>query len=176
MSVGVPTLLLTGTVGAGKTSVAEEISTLLYEIDVPYACIDLDWLCQLYPAPPHDPFNDELMFANLAAVWENFRSRAPKYLVLARVLESRKELRRYQRMIPEAEIIVARVVASEATIQQRLRHREAGSFFEPLWERSRELTKILDSANAEDFVVSNNGRSLRYVALEVLERLGWPRP
>lgn len=176
MNVIVPTLLLTGTVGVGKTSVAEEISTILYEIDVPHACIDLDWLCQLYPAAAHDPHNQALMFANLAAVWENFRRRAPRYLVLARVLESRAELRRYQEAIPEAAITVVRVVASEATIQQRLRQREVGSFFDPLWKRSRELEKILDSAGADDFRVSNDGRPLRQVAKEVLERVDWPRP
>ena len=176
MNAVLPTLLLTGTVGAGKTSVAEEISNLLYEIDIPHACIDLDWLCQLHPAAAHDPHHQTLMFANLTAVWKNFRRRAPRYLVLARLWESRAELRQYQQAIPEAAITVVRVVASEATIQQRLRQREVGSFFDPLWNRSRELEIILDSAGADDFEVSNDGRPLRQVAKEVLERVNWPRP
>lgn len=172
----VPSVLLTGTVGAGKTSVAEEISTLLYEIHAPHVCIDLDWLCQGYPAPPDDPYNEALMFANLAGVWANFRTGNPRYLVLARVLESRKELRRYEKAIPEARMTVVRLVASEATIEQRLRRREVGSFLPPLWTRSKELTGILNRAAAEDFSVSNDGRPLREVALEVIQRLGWPRP
>jgi len=106
MKAGIPTVLLTQTVGAGKTSVAEEISTLLQEAKVSHACLDLDWLCQLYPAPDDDPHNQALMFANLAAVRQNFRRRAPTYLVLARVLESRAELRRYQKAILEAAITV----------------------------------------------------------------------
>jgi adenylylsulfate kinase-like enzyme len=39
-------LLLTGTVGAGKTSVADALGDLLTEAAVPNAVLDLDWLCR----------------------------------------------------------------------------------------------------------------------------------
>lgn len=172
----IPTVLLTGTVGAGKTAVAEEISTLFYEADVPHAAIDLDWLCQLYPAPPGDPYCQELMFRNLAAVWPHYRDGGARYLILARVLESRGQLPRYEEAVPGAAITVVRVTASEGEVERRLAGREVGSFFDPLWRRSRELSAILDAAGAEDLVVSNDGRPVREVALEVLRRLGWPRP
>lgn len=47
----VPTLLLTGTVGSGKTAIADEISVLLEEAGVRHAVIDVDRVCQLYPPP-----------------------------------------------------------------------------------------------------------------------------
>jgi hypothetical protein len=36
-----------------------------------------------------------------------------------------------------------------------------------------ELERILDEARLEDFIVSNDDRPVREVALEVLERAGW---
>lgn len=45
-------LLITGTVGAGKTSVAEAAGDLLVSSGVPNAVIDMDWLCQAGPRPP----------------------------------------------------------------------------------------------------------------------------
>ena len=38
-------LLVTGSVGAGKTAVLLALGELLAERDEPYALVDLDWLC-----------------------------------------------------------------------------------------------------------------------------------
>lgn len=169
----IPTVLFTGTVGSGKTAVVEEVVTLLREQEIPHAAIDLDWLCQVYPPPPADPYNEDLMLSNLSAIWDNLRKARPDRLVLARVIEDREHLTRYQHAIPEAEIIVVRVLASERTILERLRRREIGSYFEPTSARSRELDSILHKAQVEDFAVSNDGHSIREVAMEVMGRLGW---
>lgn len=106
-----PTLLVTGTVGAGKTTVADEVAVLLGEQRIPYALIDLDWLCQLYPAPPEDRFREELMFRNLSAIWPNYRNEGVDYLVLANVIEETAHLERYEAAVPEADITVVRVTA-----------------------------------------------------------------
>lgn len=172
----VQTLLVSGTVGAGKTALADEVAVLLNEQQIPHALIDLDWLCQLYPAPPEDRFRDDLMFRNLAAIWPHYRDIGVDYLVLARVIEDPAELERYQQAIPEAEIKVVRVTAPPDLIQQRLVQREVGSFYGRAWQRSQELTQALDSIDIESIVVENDGRSIREVALEVLGNLDWPTP
>ncbi len=172
----IPTVLVTGTVGSGKTSVADEIAVLLHEQSLSYALIDLDWLCQAYPAPKDDPYREELMLKNLAAMWPNYRAEGIRYLVLARVIENRDHLDRYREAIPEAVITVVRVVAPPEVIQARLRNREIGSFYDHLWRRSQELSSILGEAAVEDFTVSNDRRPVRDVALEALTRLGWPIP
>jgi len=172
----IPMVLVTGTVGSGKTSVADEIAVLLHEQSLPYALIDLDWLCQTYPAPKDDPYREELTLKNLAAIWPNYRPEGVRYLVLAGVIEDRDHLDKYREAIPEADISVVRVVAPPEVIQERLRKREVDPFYEPRWERSQELSSILDSAGVEDFTVSNDQRPIREVAIEVLTRLGWPTP
>ena len=40
----VPTLLITGTVGVGKSTVAADISDVLAELKIPNAAVDLDAL------------------------------------------------------------------------------------------------------------------------------------
>lgn len=172
----VPTLIVTGTVGSGKTAVADEVAVLLHEQQLRHGLIDLDWLCQLYPAPPEDRFRDDLMFRNLSAVWPNYRNQGVDYLVLARVIEDPGELVRYRTAIPEADISVVRVVAPPELVQQRLRQREVGSFFGRAWQRSQELSTILDTAGIEGFTVSNDERPVREVATELMEKLGWPTP
>ena len=63
----VPTLVLTGTVGAGKTMIAEAISELLRERGIRHALIELDRLGQMYPPlDADDPFDLSLALRNLA--------------------------------------------------------------------------------------------------------------
>lgn len=162
--------------GAGKTAVADEVAVLLNEQELPHALIDLDWLCQLYPAPPEDRFRDELMFKNLAAIWPNYRAIGVDYIVLARVVEDPAEFERYRVAIPEADIQVVRVVASHETIQKRLKRREVGSFYGRAWARSQELSEALDAVALESFTVDNDSRPVREVALELMTKLGWPTP
>lgn len=172
----VPTILVTGTVGSGKTAVADEIAVLLYEQSIQHALIDLDYLCQLYPAPAEDPYREELMLRNLAAIWPNYRGEGLEYLVLARVIEHREHLSRYKAVIPEADIRVVRVHAPSTLVQERLRRREVGSFYDHLWRRSQELSEILDRAQVEDFSVTNDERPVRDVAKDAMSLLGWPVP
>ncbi len=172
----IPALIVSGTVGAGKTTVVEEISVLFEELGIAHFCLDLDWLCQLYPRSDDDPHNMGLMHANLAGIWQNVRLRSPSYLLFARVVESPEELIQYQATIPESDFTVVRVIASPSTIEPRLHGREIGSYFDKMWARSQELAGILDVAAIEAFTVNNDGRPVREVAIEILTKLGWPRP
>jgi adenylylsulfate kinase len=172
----VPTVLVTGSVGSGKTAVADEIAVLLHEQAIPHALLDLDRICQAYPAPADDPYRHELMLKNLTTIWPNYRAEGIHYLVLARVIEDRDDLARYREAIPEADTQVVRVPAPPELVRERLEKREVGSFYDHLWQRSQELSLILDEAEVEDLVVSNDERPVREVAAEIMTKLGWPTP
>ncbi len=116
------------------------------------------------------------MFRNLSAIWPNYRAEGVDYLVLARVIEDRQQLRRYNNVIPEANIQVLRVLAPPNLVQERLRRREVGSFYDHLWRRSQELSEVFDRAQVEDFSVTNDERPVREVAKEAMTLLGWPLP
>jgi len=65
--------IISGSVGVGKTSVAEEISEILKSKSIPHAYVDLDNLSHAYPRPQKDPFHFTLGMKNLTAVWRNFK-------------------------------------------------------------------------------------------------------
>lgn len=116
--MSVPTLLVTGTVGVGQTTVAAEINDVLAALSVPNAAIDLDALVWQWPSS--SKWNSGLMFENLASLWPNYQPHGATHLVLARVVEDRAELDRYRRAVPGAVITVCRLTAPEPVCLSRL--------------------------------------------------------
>jgi hypothetical protein len=170
--MSVPVLLISGTVGSGKSTIAAEINDLLAERNIPNAAVDLDALVWQWPST--SPWNNDLMFENLAAMWPNYRAHGAERLVLARVLEDRAELDRYRTVIPDAQITVCRLVARQSLREQRLRDRmPPGPSLDWHLARTIDLETILEQHGLEDFVVENGERSVRDVAIEVLVRSGW---
>lgn len=169
----VAVLLITGSLGAGKSAVAQEVTNVLAERGLPLAFVDLDALTELYPRPENDRFNTRVMLENLESVWENYAREGAKALVLARVLEDMRELEDYAGVIPGAAITVVRLTASTPTMVDRLNVREAGSAREWPVARADALAKQLEADDIGHFVVKNEDKSLRVVADEVLRLTGW---
>jgi hypothetical protein len=119
-------LIISGTIGAGKSQIADEISWLLERRNIRHGLVDLDHLANLNPVPDNDPCNRRLARQNLAEVWRNYLARGATRLVIAWVLESREALAGFQEAIPKAEICVIRLVASTGVVAERLRRREVG--------------------------------------------------
>ena len=170
--VVVPTLLISGTTGVGKSTVAAEINDVLADLKVPNAAVDLDALVWQWPSTSE--WNGDLMFENLASLWPNYQARGVTRLILARVLEDRTELARYRAAVPGAEITVCRLTAPEAVRLRRLHERmPPGPSRDWHLGRTVELEHILGQHACEDFAVENDDRPVRDVALEVLVRAGW---
>ena len=168
----VPTLLITGTTGVGKSTVAAEINDQLAARKVPNAAVDLDALVWQWPST--SPWNADLMFENLASIWPNYQSHGATHLVLARVQTDRAELDRYRAAIPGAEITVCRLVAPEAMRVKRLHGRmPRGPSLDWHLKRTAVLESELKKLKVEDFVVENGNRLASEVALEVLAVAGW---
>lgn len=170
-SAAVPVLVLSGSVGVGKTAVLIEIHDILSGLSVSHACVERDALT--YSWPERGRFNDVLALRNLESVWTNFRDAGARRLVIAGVIERADDLEGYRQAIPGAAITTCRLVASEATRLARLRSREHGSGLDWHLHRTLELERILHAAQVEDFVVTNEHQPLRAVAAEVLVRAEW---
>jgi thymidylate kinase len=170
----VSTLILTGTIGVGKTTLAESISDLLLSAGIRYGFIDLDGLGQLYPAPdPADPHNMGLQLKNLASIWGNYLAAGIERAVIAATLESRDQFDMLRAALPEAEITLLRVSARQETVEARIKARNHGALLEDFLKRTEALAQTIASAFAEAPVIDNDGPPPGELAQSVLEILGW---
>jgi len=119
-AVHVPVLLVTGSVGVGKTSVAEALSGLLTAERIPHALANMDWLRYYYPLSEHDPYNTALGLRNLGVVWTNYHAAGAHCLIITTVVEARADVLAVQTVIPGAAVFVVRLRASLPTILRRL--------------------------------------------------------
>jgi adenylylsulfate kinase len=164
-------LLVSGTIGAGKSTVLDEIHTQLCAAEVAHACVDVDALRLSWP--PHGRFNEAVAMENLGSVWRNFRAAGASRLVVAAVVERHEDVAALQRALDSGRPTICQLQASEATRLARIRARELGSALAWHLARTTELQAILDGAALADFVVSNDGRAVQEVAAEVLRRADW---
>ncbi|MEP6999109.1 MAG: adenylyl-sulfate kinase [bacterium] len=168
----VPVLILSGTVGVGKSTILDEVHDLLVRARIPHVCLDTDALAMSWPA--RGDFNQITMLDNVATVWANARAAGATRVVIASVVERRGDREAFRRAIPGAEIVVCQLVAPMNVRRSRLRQRERGAGLEWHLKRTEELQVILDTAAIHDFVVSNDQRTVQEVAGEVLMRADWP--
>jgi adenylylsulfate kinase-like enzyme len=167
-------VVVSGTLGAGKTKLASNIRDLLTQRKMRCAFVDLDALCDMDPAPVEDRYNQRLMFANLAAIWPNYEAIGVEYLVLARVVEDISDRLHYVKSLNGADVKIVRVEASSTTRRARLTEREPEGFWrEGHLRRTDDLAKTLQDLDLDDFVVQNDGRSIVDVAAEVVGFLKW---
>lgn len=174
--MNVPTIIVTGPVGVGKSTVAGEMGLLLLAAKVPHATVDFDQLTACYPRPADDDrWGTQLGLSNLAALWKNYQRSGARRLLVARVLESRSELDGFREAVPGADILVVRLRASAETLQSRVRHRGPGHGMERHLRRAVELAPLMDAQHVEDVLVETDGRDPMIIARDALRRAGWLR-
>jgi adenylylsulfate kinase len=170
----IPTLVITGPVGVGKTTVAGAIADQLADAGRANGLIDLDALRWVYPRPADDPFHVALGLRNLAAVAANYRQAGAACLILVDVLEARAHLAGYREAIPGAAIQVVRLHAAPATIAARITGREAaGASHDWHQQRAVELATLFARERPEDLLIDTDGKSPPTVAAEILTQSGW---
>ena len=167
-------VLLTGTIGVGKTTLAEAISERLHEAGLRHALLDLDWLGQVYPPPDEaDPFNDSLAVRNLAVTWPNFLDAGIRYAILAATVLDEGQLDRIRSALKECDLTVVRVSAPAVLVAARIRRRDAGNLLVDFLQRTDSVADQIERAGLDGFSVINDERGPAEVAGEVLRRLGW---
>jgi adenylylsulfate kinase len=167
-------VLVTGTVGVGKSATADWMGSWLRAAGVPHAVIDLDEIRQYWPTPRYDPFGFEIGLSNLKPMVANYLAAGIRRLVLAGVCESRAARESYETTIG-LPLIVCRLRAPLAVLQSRLRRRHVADPTGLAWHlaRAEELDVILDSADIADVEVATDMRTAKEVAAETLAAIGW---
>ena len=164
-------LIITGTMGAGKTAVLGEASDILAQRQIVHAAIDLDALGLAHL--PTAASSDSVMYDNLRSICRNYAALGVRRFLVARAIENSAQLKHCRDIIPAANEAVCRLTASIEAMKRRVQMRDLGILRQEYAERVAKLSAILDSARLEDFAVPNENRLLTDVALEMLVRAGW---
>jgi hypothetical protein len=164
-------LIITGSMGAGKTTVLGEASDILTLLHIAHAAINLDALGLAHL--PSAAGNDRLMYRNLQSVCENYASHGVKRILLARAIEDRAELELCRGIVSATNTVVCRLIASIETMQQRVKMRESGVSQREYVARVAKLDVILDRTRLEDFTVTSEKHSPTDAAREMLVKAGW---
>jgi hypothetical protein len=164
-------LIITGTMGAGKTAVLGEASDILARRQIVHAAIDLDALGLAHL--PSAARSDGVMYDNLRSICKNYAALGVRRFLVARAIEDSAQLELCRDIIPAANTVVCRLTASIEAMKRRVTMRDLGILQREYIARVAKLSVILDRARLEDFAVANENRSLTDVALEMLVKAGW---
>ncbi|WP_406445532.1 AAA family ATPase [Streptomyces sp. NBC_00631] len=171
---GAQALLINGTVGVGKTTVAEAVGDLLADAGVPHAVLDLDWLRKSWPAPRGDRFNFRMLMRNLRSIASNYLNAGATRLILAGVVEHQDERKQLADAVG-VDLTVCWLRAELPVIHQRLAHRHDNEPEALQWhlDRSAELDGILSRAAVDDFTVDTTTSSVPDAAVSVIKAANW---
>jgi chloramphenicol 3-O-phosphotransferase len=164
-------VLLAGLFGTGKSSVAIEMADVLEQRAVPYALIDLDYLCWGEPGSDEPGAEHRMMLRNLAPVVANYLDVGVTRFVLARGMRDRAQVESLRETLGMPLTVVELQVPWDE-IERRLTADLTAARADDLRE-AREWLASGDHEGLADLTVDNHERPLREVATEVLERLGW---
>ena len=166
-------LLINGTVGVGKTTVAAAVSHLLVQAQVPNALIDVDALRQAWPSPLQDRFNMRLALRNLTSVAANYVEAGATHLILAGVVETPPDRRAFETALGMP-VTICRLLGDPAAIRDRLVHRHSEDEEALRWhlKRAPELDAILDTG-VSDYCVDASTATPPELAVQVARAVGW---
>lgn len=171
----IDTIFVNGTVGVGKSSVADAISAIEIDSGTSHAVIDLDEIRRMWPAPHDDPFSHELELINLQAFVANYRAAGARHFILAGVIEHIEETARYRAALTSSGLLILRLEAHPTIVDRRLRQRHAADAEQLAWHLNRapELAEILRNADLDDIVLDASTRSPQQLAERATHAAGW---
>jgi adenylylsulfate kinase len=162
-------LLITGSMGAGKTATLGEASDLLAARGIAHAAVDLDALALAYGPLPLATVG----LRNLAAVCDNYETAGIRKLLAAGAIESREELEQIRRATNASSLFVCRLRAPIEVMERRVAGREKGIFAQRYVARVRVLDAQLDKAALEQLEIDTTDATVTDVARQMLAAAGW---
>jgi adenylylsulfate kinase-like enzyme len=163
-------VLITGVYGAGKSTVAAEISYLLEQRCQPYALLDLDFLGWGVNSFDGHTAGNPFMLRNLAAVVSNYREGGISVFVLAYFVSSHDELRGIREAVG-VPLPVVRLSVPLPDIERRLAADVTTERREELREAARQIAAG-QGVGLEDMAVAND-RPVPVVAQQIMTWLDW---
>lgn len=164
-------IVITGPVGAGKTTTAATLAEMLEKRDVSCAAIDMDALRWFHPTPADDPFGTAVGYRHLAFMAETYRSMGIPTLILADVVETSEDRRKLAEALKGYSLVIVRLDVALERMQDRLRQRESEAQLAWHLNRASELQGIMERNGIGDIVVAVDAESPEEVAVTIAKRL-----
>ena len=162
-------LVLHGSPGSGKTTIARAVAERLCALDLANAVIDLDELAIVYPEQGRS-FSRE----NLRALWPNYTAVPGVRVILPLVVRDHDDLSELREITAPARFMVCELTAPRAILERRVIEREPDDYW-----RSRLLDFVAlyherdDHPAIRDFEVATHPQSVDDTALQVIGKCGW---
>ncbi|MBF4564445.1 hypothetical protein ITJ62_05125 [Plantibacter sp. VKM Ac-2876] len=166
-------IFLNGSYGVGKSSVLDHLGDRFAEEELPFSLFDVDWFHRSWPSAADDPANVLTEAKNMRAVWNNYLETGPRTPIVAGVIESVEDARRYEEVFGR-ELRIVHLVASPGVAEQRLRRRyDAGRADALNWHLAnhRRLVAVLAHADWHALTVDTDGLTPAQVAAAVFTAL-----
>ncbi len=162
-------LVLNGSPGSGKTTLANAIAERLRAMDIPHAVIDVDELARVHPE-----IDSSLGWRNLRAIWPNYAAFPNLRVILPVCIESKRHLDEMRSAAPSRKFTICELVANESILKERVTKRVPNEYW-----RSK-LRKLVERHLAKDptdrfgdFRIRTDDPSVEEAAEQILSRLGW---
>ena len=159
-----------GRAGAGKTSVAMALHSLLAERKIRHCVIEGDNLDLAYP----EPWEYGLAARNLNAMWANYRELGYNRLIYTNTVSVLEMDSLAAAMGSNPMVRGILLTASDEHALERLALRERGVELKRHADRSNAMAKILaEQVPADALVIETDGKGIEQVADEIQRHLGW---
>lgn len=160
-------LVLNGSPGAGKSTMANAIAELLRESDIANAIIDVDQLARVYPERYMD-----MMWDNLALIWKNYKQVPGIKVILPVCIDDEAAFAALKKAVPCDSFTVCELTAPIDILKTRVTEREPNTYWQD------KLVKLVDiyenrPIKFADFRVDTNTLTPAKAALNIVEYLGW---
>jgi adenylylsulfate kinase-like enzyme len=165
----VEVLVLHGSPGSGKTTLARSIAEHLRRIDVANAVIDPDDLSLVYPHQDR-----AFSLENLRAIWPSYAAIGGLRAIVPTVVADVDHLHELRDALPASRFFVCELVAPTSVLRQRVFDREPNAYWQ---RRLAEFVAMYhartDLDDIRDFKVSTHGYVISDSARAILKLAAW---
>lgn len=164
-------IVITGPVGAGKTTTAMALAEMLEHEDISCAMVDMDQLRWFHPTPQGDPFGEAIGHKHVRYMTETWRELEIPTVILADVIETAAGKQALADALPGYDLVVVRLNVSMEQLHARLRNRETERQIPWHLNRAQELQDVMIRNGVGDLVVDVEDQSPEQLAAEIAGRL-----
>lgn len=164
-------IVITGPVGAGKTTTAMALAEMLEHEDKSCAMVDMDQLRWFHPTPKDDPFGEAVGRKHLQYMSQTWRELGIPTVILADVIETADGKQFLADALPGYNLRVVRLNVSMDRLHTRLRNRETERQIAWHLNRAQELQDIMIQNDVGDIIVDVDTENPEQVATGIARKL-----